>query len=432
MPGLNKHTLQHERDYFTDHSVLLNPYQYFEEMRPRGPVCQLETRDCLLLTGFDECVEVLKNPADFSSLNSLASSSFPLPFTPQGSDISVQLEAHREKYVGHDLLVCLDGERHATVRSLVGRMFAPRRLKDNEAFMTDYADQLVKSAVARRGCELVDEIATPYVTMVIADLLGVPEEDRVKFEERISQHQTVGSIDNPDAPTDTSTLDFMGTFFYQYLCERREKPGLDLLSELATAVYPGGAMPDIIDLVKLAVFMFAAGQDTSAKLLGNAMRYIVDVPDLQPQLRENRDLIPWMLEEVLRLEGSTKATHRLALRDTHIGDRFVPAGTQVIVALAAANRDPRRWGDDANEFKLNRPGIREHIAFGRGSHTCAGAPLARAEVRTILNSFFNFTSDIAISETKHGKQGARQYQFEPSFIIRGLANLHLELTPKSA
>ena len=107
----------------------------------------------------------------------------------------------------------------------------------------------------------------------------------------------------------------------------------------------------------------------------------------------------------------------------------VPTGKAVIVALAAGNRDPRRWGDDANEFRLKRPGIREHIAFGRGVHTCAGAPLARAEVATILNRFFDHTRDIAISEAMHGKRGARRYQFEPSFIIRGLENLHLELTP---
>lgn len=416
-----------ERDYFTDHSVLLNPYEYFEEMRPRGPICQLETHDCLLLTGFEECIEVLRNPTDFSSLNSLASSAFPLPFTPEGSDINAQLEANREKYVGHDLLVCFDDERHTNVRSLVSRMFTPTRLKANEAFMADYADQLVRKVVAEGGCELVSQIATPYVTMVIADLLGVPSEDRVKFEEQIAKGQTVGSIDNPDAPTDTSVLEFMGMFFYQYFEERKANPGNDLLSELIASKYPDGSEPDVIELVKLAVFMFAAGQDTSAKLLGNAMRYIVDIPGLQQQLRDDRTLIPWMLEEVLRLEGSSKATHRVARRDTHIGDRPVPAGTQVIVALAAANRDPRHWGEDANEFKLKRPGVRHHIAFGRGSHTCAGAPLARAEVTAILNSFFDHTSEITICESQHGKPGERSYQFEPSFIIRGLDNLYVEV-----
>lgn len=416
-----------ERDYFTDPAVLLDPYGYFEEMRPRGPVCQLQTHDCLLVTGYEECLEVLRNPIDFSSLNSLASSAFPLPFTPEGSDISAQLEAHRDRYVGGNLVVTYDDERHNNVRYLVSRMFTPSRLKANEAFMRDYAGQLVGKVVANGRCELVKEVATPYVTMVIADLLGVPPQDRVLFEQQIAQGQTVGSIENPDSPTDMSVLEFMGGHFARYLQQRAENPGHDLLSELVTIDYPDGSRPDLIELISLAVFMFAAGQDTSAKLLGNSMRYIVDTSGLQQQLRDDRQLIPWMLEEVLRLEGSTKATHRVARRDTQIGGVKVPAGKAVIVALAAGNRDPRRWGADANEFKLKRQGIREHIAFGRGAHTCAGAPLARAEVATILNSFLDLTSDIAISEAIHGKRGARRYQFEPSFIIRGLDNLHLEL-----
>src|SRR5690625_841064 len=143
-----------ERDYFTDPTVLLDPYGYFEEMRPRGPVCQLETRDCLLITGFEECVEVLRNPRDFSSLNSLASAAFPLPFEPEGSDISDQLEAHRDQYVGGNMVVTYDDKRHTDVRSLISRMFAPSRLRDNEIFMREYAANLVADVVAKGSCEL--------------------------------------------------------------------------------------------------------------------------------------------------------------------------------------------------------------------------------------------------------------------------------------
>lgn len=213
----------------------------------------------------------------------------------------------------------------------------------------------------------------------------------------------------------------------RYLQERAQNPGEDLLSELVTSTYPDGSKPDMQELIKLSTFLFAAGQDTSAKLIGNAMRYVVDVPGLQQQLREDRDLIPWMFEEVLRLEGSTKITSRIARRDTTIGGMKVAVGTEVVLSLAAANRDPRRWGEDAHEFRLKRQGVREHLSFGRGSHTCAGAPLARREVSILLNSFFDHTSDIKISEAHHGKSGSRQYQFEPSFLMRGLDNLHLEL-----
>jgi cytochrome P450 len=133
-----------------------------------------------------------------------------------------------------------------------------------------------------------------------------------------------------------------------------------------------------------------------------------------------------MIEEVLRLEGSSKITARLAVRDTKIGDMDIPAGTRVGLAIAAINRDPRKWGEDANEFKLKRPRIREHLAFGRGVHTCAGAPLARAEVIEIINAFFDHTSEIGFNEAVHGKVGSRQYKFEPSFIIRGLDTLQVE------
>ena len=187
-----------ERDYFTDPAVLLDPYGYFEEMRPRGPVCQLQTHDCLLVTGYEECLEVLRNPIDFSSLNSLASSAFPLPFKPEGSDISAQLEAHRDRYVGGNLVVTYDDERHNNVRYLVSRMFTPSRLKANEAFMRDYAGQLVGKVVAKGRCELVTEVATPYVTMVIADLLGVPPE--TLNEARVNLTVVGGQIHYQRAP----------------------------------------------------------------------------------------------------------------------------------------------------------------------------------------------------------------------------------------
>ena len=135
-----------------------------------------------------------------------------------------------------------------------------------------------------------------------------------------------------------------------------------------------------------------------------------------------------MLEEILRLEGSTKATFRLAKRKTRIGDMEIPAGKTIIVALAAANRDPARW-ENPSEFQLNRKRVKEHLAFGRGAHTCIGNPLARAEIRVILNKLFDLTSDIALSEKHHGPAGNRTFSYEPTYIIRGLENLHLVLKP---
>jgi cytochrome P450 len=419
-----------ERDYFTDHEILKDPYAYFEAIRAHGSIYQIPGRDYLIVTGFDEILEVLKNTEDFSAIIGLQGAAAPLPFEPKGSDITAEVEAHRMDFLGGDLLVNYDDQHHSFVRSLLGPLFTPSRLKANERFITDYSEELVKNVVARGTCDLIKEIATPFVTMVIADLLAVPEADRKVFMDAIEAAPPPGSLDQNENEfsAENHPLVVMGGYFARYVEERRANPRDDILSLLANSRFPDGSLPDAGEIVRLGTFLFGAGQDTSAKLLGNAMRYIIDQPGLQDQLRKDPSLIPALLEEVLRLEGSTKQTARLARKDTRIGEVKVPAGTKVMLALAAGNRDGRRW-PEPQAFEMNRPRIKEHIAFGRGKHTCAGAPLARVEVRVIIEKFLEHTKHIDVDEAVHGPRGARDYDFEPSFIIRGLSGLRLKFTP---
>jgi cytochrome P450 len=330
--------------------------------------------------------------------------------------------------VGGDLVVAYDDQQHNFSRSLLTRLFTPSRLKANEQFMAEYSDQLVKDAVANGGCELIKQIATPFVTMVIADLLGVPTADRQIFMDAIEAGPPPGSLNSDDLMAQNQPLVVMGMYFAGYVQDRRQDPRADILSELANATYPDGSIPEALEIVRLATFLFGAGQDTSAKLLGNTMKFIVDEPGLQDRLRQNPSLIPQLLEEVLRLEGSAKMTARLARKDTRIGELTVPAGTRVMLALSAANRDPRRW-QDPQALVLDRPKIKEHLAFGRGAHVCAGAPLARAEVRIILEKFLEHTSHIDLVEEKHGPRNKRNFDYEASFIIRGLSELHIKFAP---
>jgi cytochrome P450 len=417
-----------DRDYFSDHVILKDPYAYFEAIRAKGPIYQIPSSGLVVVTGFDEILEVLKNTQDFSSVISPSGPAAPLPFQPQGPDITPQIEAHRTDFVGGDLVVAYDDQQHNFSRSLLTHLFTPSRLKANEQFIADYSDQLVKEAVVNGGCELIEQIATPFVTMVIADLLGVPIADRQIFMDAIEAGPPPGSLNSDDLMAQNQPLVLMGMYFAGYVQERRETPRADILSELANATYPDGSTPDALEIVRLATFLFGAGQDTSAKLLGNTMKFIVDEPGLQDRLRQNPSLIPQLLEEVLRLEGSTKMTARLARKDTHIGELSVPAGTRVMLALSAANRDPRRW-ENPQAFVLDRPKIKEHLAFGRGAHVCAGAPLARSEVRIILEKFLEHTSRIELAEEKHGPRNNRSFDYEASFIIRGLSELHVKFEP---
>jgi cytochrome P450 len=417
-----------ERDYFSDHEILKNPYEYFEAIRAKGPIYQLPESGIVVVTGFDEILEVIKNTTDFSSAIAPQGPAAPLPFAAEGDDITPQIEAHRTEFIGGDLLVAYDDEPHTRSRALISRLFTPSRLKANEQFIADYSDALVKEAVAKGSCELMKAIATPFVTMVIADLLGVPADDSKTFMEAIEAGVGAGSLNKDDLIAQNQPLVLMATYFMDYVADRRANPRDDILSELANATYPDGSTPEPMEIVRLGTFLFGAGQDTSAKLLGNAMRFIVDQPELQQRLRADPSLIPAFLEEVLRLEGSTKMTARLARKDTRIGELEVKAGTTVMLALAAANRDPRRW-DDPEAFEFNRPRIKEHLAFGRGAHVCAGAPLARVEVRVILEKFLEHTAHIDLDEARHGPPGNRTLDYDPSFIIRGLIEMHLKLAP---
>ena len=416
-----------DRDYFSDHSILRDPYAYFEAIRDKGPV-YTDPNGIVIVTGYAEILDILKDTEHYSSALAPQGPAAPLPFTPEGSDITPQIEAHRLEFLGGDLLVSVDDMPHTQSRALLNRLFTPSRLKANEAFINSYSEELLSEMVAKGKCDLIKDIATPFVTMVIADLLGVPEGDRIFFMDAIDHGVPPGSLDAADLMEINRPLIIMAGYFIEYVNDRRASPREDILSELSNATFPDGTTPDAMEIVRLSTFLFGAGQDTSAKLLGNAMRFIIDQPGLQDELRADPSLIPALLEEVLRLEGSTKMTARLARKDTKIGDLDVPAGTKVMLALAAGNRDPRRW-EDPQAFMLNRPKIKEHIAFGRGAHVCVGAPLARVEVRILLEKLLELTSKIDFNADKHGPPGARHIEYEPSFIIRGVAEMQLELTP---
>jgi cytochrome P450 len=418
---------QAERDFFSDPSVLADPSEYFRDIFARSPVEQLRIRDLLMVTGFEESLEVLRNQQDFSSVITVGGPVAPLPFVPDGSDITAQIEVHRSEISGADLLVSYDDELHASSRALLSRLFVPSRLKANEDYMLGLADRMVMASVEKGGCEFMNEIATPYATLVIADLLGVPDEDRETFSRVLASGPPPGSIEA--GTTSTSPLEFMAGFFFRYIQERRAAPQGDVLTELAQATYPDGTTPDVVELVKLSSVLFGAGQDTSAKLLGNCILALARDKELQTRIREERSLLPAFIEEMLRIEGSAKVTFRLARRDTSIGGVSVPAGKKVAIGLTAANRDPRRW-PEPDLLKLDRPRAKEHVAFGRGAHVCPGAPLARAEVRVMLDRFIERTSDISLSVEHHGPDGDQCLEYEPSYIVRGLVRMHLSLAPR--
>jgi cytochrome P450 len=163
-------------------------------------------------------------------------------------------------------------------------------------------------------------------------------------------------------------------------------------------------------------------------MLGTALRYLGERPELQSLLREERERIPAFIEEVVRIESPIQGNFRLARRATTVGGVEIPAGTTLMLLEGAANRDPSEF-EDPDELRLDRANGRHHVGFGFGMHACVGAPLARAEGRVSLERLFDRVADIRVSDAEHGPPGKRRYSYTPIYMLRGLEHLHLDLTP---
>ncbi|WP_024440565.1 MULTISPECIES: cytochrome P450 [unclassified Mycobacterium] len=414
-------------DFFSDPALAQDPYAYFDALREQNPVFREPHQGVVAVTGYQEVMAAFKDHETFSAVNAIGGPFPPLPFTPEGDDISAQIEAHRHLFPIHEHMVVMDPPAHEKARSLLSKLLTPRRLKENEDFMWQLVDQQIDQFIDNGKCEFLSEYAKPFATSAIIDLLGVPEEDRPEFLAALGAERPegnrVGALDGEAVGLDP--LKYLDDRFAGYLAARRAEPRDDVLSGMASALYPDGSTPDLSELVKPATFLFAAGQETVTKLLSASVQVLGDNPDYQQRLRENPDGIPTFIEEALRMHAPTKVDFRLVRHTTELGGVHLPAGTIVMLCLGAANRDPRKF-ENPHEFRPDRKNVREHIAFGRGIHTCAGAPLARVEGQITVRRLLDRMSEIRIDADFHGPTGHRNYAYEPTFLLRGLTELHIE------
>jgi cytochrome P450 len=417
-------------DWFTDLSVVPDPYPYYRFLRDeRGPVWIEPTYRVAVVTGHDAALAVYRDHERFSNCNA-PSGPFPgLPARPDGDDANPLIDEHRERMPMYGYMATWDPPQHTDYRSLLTGLFTPKRLKENEDFMWRLADRQLDEFVERGSCEFVREFAEPFTALVIADLLGVPDEDRARFRAWFQAQKSPGRVDEQvEQSHDTNSLSFFESTFSGYVEDRRAAPRDDVLTHLAQVTFPDGSAPPVSVLANEAAFLFAAGQETTARSLAFALQHLGDHPQEQEHLRARRDAIPTFVEEIFRLESPVKSHFRLARRTTTLDGVEIPAGTTVMLLIGAINRDPARF-DAADQLELDRSSIYEHVAFARGVHTCLGQQLARAEMRIAIERILDRMHDIRVDDAEHGPPDARRYDHDPTFFFRGLRFLHLTFTP---
>jgi cytochrome P450 family 150 subfamily A5 len=414
------------KDFFTDLSLVGDPSPYFHQLRSRCPVLREHHHGAVMVTGYAEALEVFKQRDVFSSCVAVTGPIPPLPFTPHGDDVTEQISKYRNEMPWSAYLVTLDGQAHGALRGILNGLLTHTRLKKNEEYVQQLCDRLIDGFIAKDRCEFVAEYAHALSTLVIADLLGVPEGDREELLQLLGEPPTQIAGD-PAHKSTRDPLAYLDCRFVSYMEERRSHPCGDMMSDLANARFKDGSEPGLDVPVRLAKFLFGAGQDTSARLMASCFRLLGECPHLQHRLRAERNRIPDFIEETLRLESPVKTLSRLTRTTTCIGGVPIAAGSIVTLALGAADRDPRQFAAP-DELNIDRSNVRDHVAFSRGAHACPGAPLARAETRITLERFLDRMRDIRICEAEHGPADARRYDYVPTYLLRGLSALHLEFS----
>ncbi|MEV0685412.1 cytochrome P450 [Nocardia sp. NPDC050378] len=415
-------------DFFLGQELVEDPYPYFDALREQCPVAREPHHEVMMVTGYDEALEVYNDVGRFSSCIAVTGPfpGFPVPLD-ENSDVDALIAQHRDSLPMSDQLPTLDPPAHTDHRALLMRLITPKRLKENEEAMWSIADRMLDHYLATGG-DCMREFAGPFTLYVIADLLGVPKDDQDEFLHTLQRdpHREGASVGSTEGEGMAhNPIEFLYGRFSDYIEDRRRAPRNDVLTSLAAATFPDGSQPTVLDVVRVAANVFSAGQETTVRLLSSALKLIAERPDIQQYLREDKSRIQNFIEEALRMESPVKGDFRLAKSTSTVGEVEVPVGSVLMVVNGAANRDPRRF-DDPSTFDPARPNARQHIAFGRGAHTCPGAPLARAEARIAIERLLDRTTDLRIDESVHGPAEARRYHYLPTFILRGLTSLHLE------
>jgi cytochrome P450 len=277
-----------------------------------------------------------------------------------------------------------DGDDHRRLRRLVSKAFTPPMIERLRPRVQEIADALIDPVVARGEMELISSFAFPLPITVIAELLGVPPADRDSFRE-----WSDAMVRPALAAAELERFGALMTDFVAYLHvffeERRSEPGEDLVSALV-AVEDGGDTFSEEELSSMVALLIVAGHETTVSLIGNATLALLTHPEQQAALERDLSLLPRAVEELIRYDGPVERTlNRWAAVDVELRGKTIRRGDAVIVILGAADRDPERF-DDPDRLDLAAERETRLLAFGRGSHFCLGAPLARLEAEIALGT----------------------------------------------
>jgi cytochrome P450 len=394
-----------------------DPFPLFARVRAEAPVRKVTLADgcrAWLVTGFEEAKAALNDPRLSKDMRAA---------------LKINAEIVAEGLPGPEFarhVLNVDPPDHARLRKLVGGAFTNRAMAELRPRAEQVCNDLLDSMEAAGPESVVDlkeAFAFPLPITIIGDMLGIPTVDRMPIGIWFDQLLSPGG-DDPPAEAAAASGNIV-TFLRRLVDDKRAEPRDDLVSELVAACDERNEL-DEQELLSMILILIVAGHDTTTNMILNGVVALLRHPDQLAALRENPGLVGGAVEEIIRYDGpGLHATFRYSVEDMQLGGTPIPKGDQVLICLAAADRDPMRFAD-AHSFDVARPDNR-HLGFGHGIHFCLGAPLARMEGQIALTGLLRRFPVLRLAlppEELHWSHG-------DGIVLRGLAKLPVFLGPSA-
>src|SRR5271168_2824472 len=354
-----------------DVDLIADPYPMFARLRDDAPLYYNSEYDFYALSRFADVNKGIVDHGTYSSARGV---------------IMELIKADLEIPPG--LLIFEDPPIHDVHRKLLSRMFTPRKISALEPMIREFCAQSLDPLVGSGRFDFVTDLGAQMPMKVISMLLGIPEDDQefIRDQTNAQMRTEAGKPMNADHGLAT------GEIFAAYIDWRATHPSDDIMTELLNVEFvdeTGTTRRLTRDELLIYLNVVAgAGNETTTRLIGWAGKVLAEHPDQRRELAENPQLIPQAIEELLRFEPPAPHAARYVTRDISFHGQTVPAGAVMMMLIGGANRDPRQFGPDSEEFNIHRT-PRQHLAFSVGTHFCLGSALARLEGRIAIEEILN-------------------------------------------
>lgn len=396
--------------------LLESPWAYFERLRDEAPVLRHEPSGIYQVSSMALVIEAAADSETYSNVISHA--------LHGKAAVTERVRAvMAEGYERVQTLHTADPPIHTRSRKLVNKAFTMKRVNAMAEDIAAVADRLIDAFVARGSCEFLGEFAQPLPLLIILRQLGVPDEDldlALGFNEAFAAQYSQVSSEEEEVAAARRIVEFQH-YFAAMVAEKRRCPGDDIISTLANATldeegdHTPLTVPEILQIIQQ---LLVAGNETTASTLAEGMVFLITHPETMAQVRSDPEARTLAVEEIIRLHTPVQSMWRVVTRDTLLGGVEIEKGALVLLRFGSANRD-RALFDAGDRFRIGRPDLKRHVAFGYGIHFCIGAALARREMSIAFERLLARLGGLRLAPSN-------DLRHRTSLLLRGLKRLDLE------